>query len=289
MTKISRATQEIFANQAGSRQITAFGTAKSETPTFTKELNQIQNNNYLYGWAQALLPDKAPFEEDMNALFYAITKQLAYIFQEGIPEYDPNTEYSQNALARGVGSNVIYSSLVAENLGNDLSDSNYWTPFITGGTLAGYEIGKPEITLSNNLLPNEIWLEGQAVSRTLYSNLFNIYGTTYGKGDGANTFNLPDFRNRAIWGSNSFGYLNAGLPNITGTTATSNDLNNYPHVFTGAFYWAYNDTSARCANDQDGRSVARIGFNAQNSNPIYGASNTVQPPAIKVRVKTRFQ
>lgn len=78
------------------------------------------------------------------------------------------------------------------------------------------------------------------------------------------------------------------MPNITGTTATSNDLNSYKHVFTGAFYWDYNDTSARCANDKDGSSVARIGFNAANSNPIYGNSNTVQPPAIKVRVKTRY-
>lgn len=37
------------------------------------------------------------------------------------------------------------------------------------------------------------WLEcnGQAVSRTTYSELFNLIGTTYGVGDGSTTFNLP--------------------------------------------------------------------------------------------------
>ncbi|MCA6117873.1 tail fiber protein [Bradyrhizobium sp. WSM 1738] len=33
---------------------------------------------------------------------------------------------------------------------------------------------------------------GQAISRTTYSALFGIIGTTYGPGDGSSTFNLPD-------------------------------------------------------------------------------------------------
>jgi microcystin-dependent protein len=33
---------------------------------------------------------------------------------------------------------------------------------------------------------------GQAISRTIYSGLFGIVGTTYGIGDGSTTFNLPD-------------------------------------------------------------------------------------------------
>ncbi len=126
MTKLERAKQEVFANQAGSRQITEFGTAKAEDPVYTKDVSQIQNSNFLYGWNSALLPDKAPWMEDMNALFYAITRQLAYLYQEGVPEYDPNTEYSQNALARGIGSATIYYSKIPENTGNSLNDNNYW-------------------------------------------------------------------------------------------------------------------------------------------------------------------
>lgn len=50
---------------------------------------------------------------------------------------------------------------------------------------------------------------GQAVSRTTYSVLFGIIGTTYGSGDGVTTFNLPDLRGTVI----------AGLDNMGGTGA----------------------------------------------------------------------
>ncbi len=37
---------------------------------------------------------------------------------------------------------------------------------------------------------------GQAISRTTYSTLFSLFGTTYGTGDGSLTFNVPDLRGR---------------------------------------------------------------------------------------------
>jgi microcystin-dependent protein len=42
------------------------------------------------------------------------------------------------------------------------------------------------------------WLmcEGQAVNRATYKSLFEAIGTTYGKGDGGTTFNVPDLRGR---------------------------------------------------------------------------------------------
>ena len=43
------------------------------------------------------------------------------------------------------------------------------------------------------------WLmcNGDAISRTTYSALFDVIGTTYGNGNGSTTFNLPDLRGRA--------------------------------------------------------------------------------------------
>lgn len=285
MSKIPRIKQEIFGQQAGSRQITAFGTAKTETPVYTTDVAQIQNTNFLQGWLSALLPDKAPWEEDMNALFYAITSQLAYLFQEGFAEYDSNTEYNIGSLVKSVdnqGNITIYKSVVDNNTGNALTDDNYWRVYQSDGStgVAMYEIGLPQPTFSNTLLSNEIWLEGQEVSRTTYTNLFAIYSTTYGEGDGTNTFNLPDCRNRVMWGASSFGYITAGLPNITGTFTNTDDK-----YATGAFY-ATNETFGQ----DDGRNSQYIyAFDASRSNPIYGSSSTVQPPAIKCRVKTRYQ
>lgn len=43
--------------------------------------------------------------------------------------------------------------------------------------------------------------EGQAISRTNYSTLFGIIGTTYGAGDGSTTFNLPNLSGRFPYGA----------------------------------------------------------------------------------------
>jgi microcystin-dependent protein len=43
--------------------------------------------------------------------------------------------------------------------------------------------------------------DGSAISRTTYAALFALLGTTYGAGDGATTFNLPDPRGRTFIGA----------------------------------------------------------------------------------------
>ena len=49
------------------------------------------------------------------------------------------------------------------------------------------------------------WLfcNGSAVSRNTYQILFAVIGTTYGQGDGINTFNLPDLQARFPLGSSA--------------------------------------------------------------------------------------
>ena len=46
------------------------------------------------------------------------------------------------------------------------------------------------------------WLKcnGQAISRTDYSDLFDAIGTTYGTGNGSTTFNVPDLRGEFLRG-----------------------------------------------------------------------------------------
>ncbi len=148
-------------------------------------------------------------------------------------------------------------------------------------------IGNPIPTLSNILGENEIWLEGAEISRETYAKLFEIYGTTYGEGNGETTFNLPDFRNRTIWGAEDFGYIEAGLPNIEGSFYCANVK--YAEGSTGAFTASAIqsgglDTSGGLATDY----TIKNSFNASYSSTIYGKSTTVQPPAVKVRIKTRF-
>ena len=50
--------------------------------------------------------------------------------------------------------------------------------------------------------PPSGWLvaDGRAISRTTYSNLFSVLGTTWGAGDGSTTFNLPSLNGRSTVG-----------------------------------------------------------------------------------------
>lgn len=50
---------------------------------------------------------------------------------------------------------------------------------------------------------------GQTVSRTTYALLFAAIGTTFGPGDSATTFGLPDCRGRAIFGVDNMGAVAA--------------------------------------------------------------------------------
>lgn len=131
------------------------------------------------------------------------------------------------------------------------------------------------------------WLlcDGSAVSRTRYSDLFSVIGTTYGAGDDSTTFNLPNLLDKFIQGSNTAGTAkSAGLPNITGygkEVIMCKDNYGFSGVFSSTSligdYW---DTNA--GGGYQG-SRFRLDFNAANSNSIYGASNTVQPPSLTMK------
>lgn len=57
---------------------------------------------------------------------------------------------------------------------------------------------------SGNTLPSGYMIcDGSAISRTTYSTLFGIIGTTYGVGDGSTTFNLPNLKGKVPVGYDS--------------------------------------------------------------------------------------
>ncbi len=124
---------------------------------------------------------------------------------------------------------------------------------------------------------------GSAVSRAEYEKLFAAIGTTYGAGDGSSTFNLPDLRNRALWGASTTHPLGKviapGLPNISGY------LTAYSYAAgggSGAFASSINVSNRLASGTASNFNHINVTFQASKSNSIYGASNTVQPPALAV-------
>ena len=150
-------------------------------------------------------------------------------------------------------------------------------------------VGAVQWYAGHNLPSNHLLCNGQEVSRSTYAKLFAVIGTTYGAGNGSTTFNLPNLIGRFAEGATSPGsYISAGLPNIWGAFAAARRGDKEgSYVAQGAFA-------------EGGRFSAEIGagggddwgsyydFNANRSNGIYGASGTVQPPALTLKPIIRY-
>ena len=132
---------------------------------------------------------------------------------------------------------------------------------------------------------------GGEISRTTYSELFAVIGTTYGSGDGSTTFNLPNLTDRFLQGSSTSGTVkNAGLPNINGTYDTGSGGVGFSRSYS--YVTAYGAMRAAggnggCAGTGDA-TYSLLDFNASLSNSIYGSSSTVQPPALTCLICIKY-
>ena len=92
----------------------------------------------------------------------------------------------------------------------------------SGANLTGIE-GIPTATIvpwsSASVPTGFLECNGQTVSRSTYSALFAIIGTTYGAGDGSSTFLVPDLQNNvAVGKSNNKALASTGGANTVAST-----------------------------------------------------------------------
>lgn len=126
---------------------------------------------------------------------------------------------------------------------------------------------------------------GAAVSRTTYANLFALLGTSFGAGNSSTTFNLPNFRNKTLWGAdgNLMKVIAAGIPDIQGGFGSSIGG---PSDYTGAFQ--NGDRSYDVTQSYNSLGTWLGKFRASLFSSIYGNSTTVQPPAIAVNIFIKY-
>ncbi len=118
----------------------------------------------------------------------------------------------------------------------------------SGANLTGIE-GIPTATIvpwsSASVPTGFLECNGQTVSRSTYSALFAIVGTTYGAGDGSSTFLVPDLQDNIPMGKSgtkalaSTGGANTVTPtgNVAGSTAnatlSTSQLSSHNHLIVG--------------------------------------------------------
>lgn len=96
---------------------------------------------------------------------------------------------------------------------------------------------------SNTVPENWLLCDGSAVSRTTYQDLFNTIGITFGQGDGFETFNLPDLRDKVPVGKDSNDTDFNLLGNTGGEkkhTLTIQEMPSHRHGHTNNL-WAQNE------------------------------------------------
>lgn len=130
-TKLARVTQKVFGSAAGATDIGVFGSYAAGSPAYTTDPSPSTGGvqslaNFLTGLFGASVGGAAPCEQDLNALFFLAFRQIAYIMQTGVPEYDAATSYFTGSIVTGIGTGQQFVSLVDNNLANALSNSAYW-------------------------------------------------------------------------------------------------------------------------------------------------------------------
>ena len=151
--------------------------------------------------------------------------------------------------------------------------------------------------------PPEGWLvcNGASVSTSDYAALFAAIGKTFTpryldeslkiedpQYSNPYIFLLPNLMGKVPWGSSSqIGTeMEAGLPDIKGTATYINsdggsNLASEAYKDKGALFFSIYDHVGRFKTDlEPGNSKRDLMFAASRSNKIYGASTTVQPPAL---------
>lgn len=227
--------------------------------------------------------------DNLGGLFYHASTNQPHVFRVGTNNNvfvirDDNTKVAFSS------NNNFFATVTHDGVAKWLGNANTATKLKTSRTINGVAFdGTKDIIVDSNPVGTIIAVaytgvpegymhcNGAAVNRTTYVNLFNKIGTFYGAGDGSTTFNLPNTVARFLEGGIGAGtYYEAGLPNITG------NISAFKSSISGAFVGSNNTNRYDGWNDNEDEYAVSTSFDASRSNRIYGASTTVQPPAMTV-------
>lgn len=251
------------------------------------------------GWGVTKLQtNKKPPLSWMNGAFNRVDNNFYYLLQSGFAEWNSELEYYIGALTQVDG--VIYRAKEASK-GDNPTISTKWermfsdnvgsSDFIGMSQKAIFELIENAVSVGGMMWsispkqPKGRWLKmnGSAISRSAYKELFDDIGTLYGEGDGSTTFNLPDARGyfprfwddgRGIDSGRSFGsFQEDAIRDITGTlTSRATGSRAADTIYgSGAFHKSAKGSVVECITSATNTAAAK-GFEFSASAVVPTAS-----------------
>lgn len=234
---------------------------------------------------------KAVLRQDLNGVF-ALLSGIAFMAQKGFCfKYDNGQDYYVGCMVMDPDDNLKYECIqdAPAGTGKPHTKPAYWRQVdLSTGNADTTPIGTV-IAFGGTTAPDDyLFCDGSAISRSTYSDLFAVIGTRFGVGNGTTTFNLPNLVNKFIEGSASSGTnINAGLPDIQGGWTDFVGYQDTRDITPNAF--ESSGSARRASQDDDYNGAYKMDFKASRYNAIYGASNTVQPPAVTMMYCIKYK
>jgi phage-related tail fiber protein len=149
--------------------------------------------------------------------------------------------------------------------------------------------------------PRYLICDGSEISRTTYSNLFNVIGITFGSGNGTSTFNIPDLRGMFIRGYDPTGNIDKDrnktgfgttqqdtIQNITGNVASVIRSWDFGRgKFDGVFESSNTDSDIHVQSGNGGGYGSNVNFDASKS-PGARTSTETRPKNVALLACIRF-
>lgn len=116
--KLDRKVMKIYGENAAARDIIAYGSDIAGDIVQTKDPNEIQNSAYVNGVRDAIIGQNSTTLQNRQTLDYLFSRQLKYLYQQGIPEWGADETYYKSSVVKGSDGN-IYGSKIDDNVGNN--------------------------------------------------------------------------------------------------------------------------------------------------------------------------
>lgn len=166
---------------------------------------------------------------------------------------------------------------------NDAANKAYVDAAMPTGTMVQY--------IADTAPTGWMLCDGAAVSRSTYSALYALIGTTYGAGNGSTTFNVPDLRGRVPMGSGTGagdGSSGTGAPSGTALTLRSRGAwgGGETHTLTTAQLASHSHTSGTLTIPTHTHSFTPSGTVSSHSHTFYvnRLTNTADANGARVRL-----